>query len=801
MINKIKHLKNLAVFKDFNWDAEVKNESDEVIEFKKTNIIYGRNYSGKTTLSRVLRAMETGGISDKYENPECCICIAENDDVVQTDFTLHEKVIRVFNDDFIKHNLKFINNSNEDVQPFAILGGDNNVIEEEIRVLKEKLGSDEEEQETAFYKDLKTLETIYNTANQTHSRAESTLAGQLNDKAIGNTNGIKYNSEKFGDINYTNAKLKREINTVKSENFTAISDEEKILNEKILLEQSKQDIPELEEIKLTFEDFSNRTKELIIKPIAQSNKLEDLVKDAILNKWVKEGRELHKDQLDTCAFCNNEINETRWEELEKHFDEESDKLEKEIINLIANIKNEIELFNSIELIKIEDFYTKYNDEFDGLKVIFDNSITEYQDSLGSLISQLDKRKNDIINAKLFELPTSAIPKIEQAVEKIEELRLKSNEYTEKLSMEQNEAKENLRLREIYDFIDTIKYDEQKTNIASLKTALTEEKKKRDDKVAEIGEVLKTIAAKQRELKDESKGADKVNELLNNYFGHNFLTLKAIEFEDAETGDKQYRFEIHRENKKAYHLSEGENSLIAFCYFMAKLQDIDTKGKKPIIWIDDPISSLDSNHIFFIYTLVNTQIFGEDDFEQLFISTHNLNFLKYLKRLPGAGAHTKTGYFIIERNDQNSTIKEMPNYLKEYVSEFNYLFGQIYKCSTLENVNDESYTAFYNFGNNARKFLELFLYYKYPDSTKHIDKMKKFFGDEAIPTVLTDRINNEYSHLSGAFERGEAVVEVPEMNTAAKLIIERIKTLDNDQYEALLNSIGITLPEVTEVSTT
>tara|TARA_R110002051_G_scaffold81751_1_gene145904 strand:- start:51766 stop:52791 length:1026 start_codon:yes stop_codon:yes gene_type:complete len=340
MINKIKHLKNLAVFKDFNWDAEVKNESDEVIEFKKTNIIYGRNYSGKTTLSRVLRAMETGGISDKYENPECCISIAENDDVVHTDFTLHEKVIRVFNDDFIKHNLKFINNSNEDVQPFAILGGDNNVIEEEIRVLKEKLGNDEADQKTALYKDLKTLETIYNTANQTHSRAESTLAGQLNDKAIGNTNGIKYNSEKFGDINYTNAKLKRDINSVKSEKFTAISDEEKILNEKILLEQSKQDIPELEEIKFSFEDFSNRTKELIIKPIAKSNKLEDLVKDAILNKWVKEGRELHKDKLDTCAFCNNEINETRWEELEKHFDEESDKLEKEIINLIANINSE-----------------------------------------------------------------------------------------------------------------------------------------------------------------------------------------------------------------------------------------------------------------------------------------------------------------------------------------------------------------------------------------------------------------------------------------------------------------------------
>lgn len=801
MINKIKHLKNLAVFKDFNWDAEVKNESDEVIEFKKTNIIYGRNYSGKTTLSRVLRAMETGSISDKYENPECCICITENDDVIQTDFTLHDKIIRVFNDDFIKHNLKFINNSDENVQPFAILGGDNNAIEEGIKVLKAKLGSDEEEKETALYKDIKTLEIIFKTANTTHSRAETTLGTQLSNKAIGNPNGIKYNSEKFGDINYSNAKLKTDIKAVKKEDFTPIFDDEKILYEQILLEQPKPDIPELEDITLSFDEFSNKVKELVTKPIAQSNKLEDLVKDAILNKWVKEGRELHKDKLDTCAFCNNEINETRWEELEKHFDEESDKLEKEIISLIVNIKNEIEKFNSIEPVKKDDFYTKYNAKFDTLKLAFDNSITEYQDSLASLISLLDKRKNDIINIQVFDLPKTAVSKIELAVEKIEELRLKSNEYTEKLSKEQKEAKENLRLREIYDFIDTIKYDEQITNIATLKIALLEEKKKRDEKLTEIDEALEAIASKQRELKDESKGADKVNELLNNYFGHNFLTLKAIEFEDAETGNKRYRFEIHREEKKAFHLSEGENSLIAFCYFMAKLQDIETKGKNPIIWIDDPISSLDSNHIFFIYTLINTQIFGEEDFEQLFISTHNLNFLKYLKRLPGAGAQTKTGYFIIERNDKISTIKKMPNYLKEYVSEFNYLFGQIYKCSTLENVDDGSYTAFYNFGNNARKFLELFLYYKYPDSTKPEDKMKRFFGEEAIPTVLTNRLNNEYSHLIGIFERGESVVEVPEMNTAAKLIIERIKTLDNDQYEALLNSIGFTLPEVLEVSTT
>jgi len=69
--------------------------------------------------------------------------------------------------------------------------------------------------------------------------------------------------------------------------------------------------------------------------------------------------------------------------------------------------------------------------------------------------------------------------------------------------------------------------------------------------------------------------------------------------------------------------------------MAKLEDIETKGSKPIIWIDDPISSLDSNHIFFVYSLINSEIVAKDDFEQLFVSTHNLDFLKYLKRLPAA----------------------------------------------------------------------------------------------------------------------------------------------------------------------
>nr|WP_246308021.1 AAA family ATPase [Chitinibacter bivalviorum] len=78
--------------------------------------------------------------------------------------------------------------------------------------------------------------------------------------------------------------------------------------------------------------------------------------------------------------------------------------------------------------------------------------------------------------------------------------------------------------------------------------------------------------------------------MNNFFGHRFLKLKA-EQEQGE-GAKRVRFEVIRDNKKAHHLSEGECSLLAFCYFLAKLDDIATRDTKPVIWIDDPISSLD-----------------------------------------------------------------------------------------------------------------------------------------------------------------------------------------------------------------
>lgn len=242
--------------------------------------------------------------------------------------------------------------------------------------------------------------------------------------------------------------------------------------------------------------------------------------------------------------------------------------------------------------------------------------------------------------------------------------------------------------------------------------------------------------------------------------------------------------MFRGDKKAYNLSEGERNLVAFAYFVAKLEDVDTASEKPMIWIDDPISSLDANHVFFIFSLIDQQIVAKNQWIQLFISTHNLDFLRYLKRI-----HTskQRAWFLIERQGDHSCLSSMPKYMKEHVTEFNYLFHQIYKCSQ---ASMDSYELFYNFGNNARKFLEAYLYYKYPDnetSSLH-NKMKSFFSDSYAATTI-DRIDNELSHLEGLIERGMSISDNAEIKKCAQYILDTIKRKDREQYDAFCKSIG------------
>jgi wobble nucleotide-excising tRNase len=789
MITKFKSIKNLAVFHNYVWDDILRDGGNNVILFKSINIFYGRNYSGKTTLSRIIRALETGNISDKYENPEFAISFDDVADATQANLNGHGKKIRVFNEDFVKDNLKFIVNSDESINPFAILGG-NSTIEAEITILKDELGIYDEGSESGFYLELKNIRTVAKTAQQTYQIENDELNQQLSYKATNNPDGIKYKSDKYGDQNYTKPKLESDITSVLDTAFIPLTDEKTTLKIALLEERVNQDIQVIPKPTFDLKSINDRSKNLITRPISSSDKIEQLIKDSILNRWVKEGRHLHKEKLDKCSFCGNDISEERWGELDNHFDEESEKLEIEIITLIDEIEKTFINLSAFLPINKQVFYSKYHPQIDRLIALRQLIINNIKVELNQIKEQLQERKDDLLNVKNDISLIDNTKRLEWCWTIFENYRISANSYSTSLGTEQTEAKKLLRLREVSDFVKTIQYSNEVTKIQGLKNNADTEVQKQKKNEEKILNQKKLIEDKERLMKDEEKGALKVNEYLNNFFGHEFLTLQALEEANQIDGKKKIRFEIIRNGKKAHHLSEGECSLIAFCYFMAKLDDIETKGSKPIIWIDDPISSLDGNHIFFIYSLINSEIVTKLNFEQLFISTHNLDFLKYLKRLPGALNNKFSKYFLVARDLDNSKIKLMPNYLKDYVTEFNYLFHQIYLCANTDPDDDLQHNLFYNFSNNTRKFLEAFLFYKYPNAIDKDDKLARFFGNNRQASSMTDRINNEFSHLEGLFERSMIPIDIPEMKKTASFILDKIKEKDSDQYEALLISIGV-----------
>lgn len=796
----------MAVYNDFIWSNSLRDKGNNIVEFKKINIIYGRNYSGKTTLSRIIRSLETGVISDKYENPEFQVAFENNHIASSNLLNSHRQIIRVFNEDFIKENLRFIVNDEDPIKSFAVLGEDNAKLEEEILKLEVELGS--RDQKTGLHWEQAGYEVNYKNVSGRYNTKCNALEEKLKDKANKKGTGIKHNTI-YGDANYNVTKINSDIASILSASFSPLTDEMLLHNIELLKEITKDDIDKHHPIKLDLTNISHKAKELIECKIEMSEPIQELLNDTILSTWVKNGREHHKDKRSHCAFCGNELPPSLWLKLDKHFNEQSEALLKNINNLLLYIDNEVESTSNIRNIDHSKFYYNYHAELKALQTDLELQIKNYLEALNTITSQLNNRKDNIFTALEYDKPNSVEDKIFHIYDEYEKIRLESNSFTKSLSKKQVLAKSELRLNEVYKFITDIKYEDEKKAIKLLNTELFNAKKTSQSCLDIIIDKEVSIKELKAKLKDESKGAERVNYYLNNYFGHQSLSLRAVE--QSFDGGKELRFEIIRNGKKAFHLSEGECSLLAFCYFMAKLEDVETKGMQPIIWIDDPISSLDANHIFFVYSLINSAIVSSENYEdageikkrdrykQLFISTHNLDFLKYLKRLPDASNNKLSQYFIINRSEKGSNLSLMPRYLKDYVTEFNFLFHQVYKCANAQVESDENHDCYYNFGNNARKFLEAFLYFKYPNARDKDDKLLRFFGEDTLATSLTDRINNEYSHLAGVFERSTSPIDVPEMKTTAIFILRKIKEKDPEQYAALLDSIGVaeeaTMPEI------
>ncbi|EAI9870692.1 AAA family ATPase [Campylobacter coli] len=787
---------NFGSYKNFKWGNNLE-------EFKTINIFYGRNYSGKTTLSRIARSFELKKHNEDFLDGNFKIKLEDGNFLTQNDVIKSNLDIRVYNSDFVKENLNYLYDKKGNIKGFKSIGEEQKNIKEIIEK-REKI--------------LKTRnEKLQKLENDKKEFLNDDRETKLEEKFTEKASLIATNPNYLKGYRYNKTALKKDLNIIKNnEDAYILNNEEQNQFIKILEDKEKHNT--------NFNNTFNKDNfQGILKHSLGILEKEVIIKENLtseLRQWLEEGLKFHKEHLSTqqCKFCNNPLTLERIVWIENNIKDDSgekEKIEEELKDLLDNFENyKLELKKILQDIEYENFYSNYKDIFIGLKEQLGVSIANYNEELLKIEKKLTKKKKDVFTPMKLENTNDFSDEIFLILNKIENLCKENDEYTNKLSTNQDEAREKLRLNEVAKFAkdsDCFAIQDEiqnlKQNINTLEKSIATQNNKID--------LLESRIKKYKEkLSNLETSTSNINKYLKSYFGHNMLELKV---KKDDKGQLNGEFEILRNGKQAKNLSEGECSLIAFCYFVASLEDANTKDKNPIIWIDDPISSLDNNHIFFIFSVIENEIVRKNSFEQFFISTHNLDFLKYIKRLKKSKSKQSKNdekeydfpqYYFIEKSVkesmETSEVKKLPKCLEKYTTEFNYLFEQIYKFKNIDGINDEDLktSLVYNFGNNLRKFLEIYLFFKYPNNFESLDKelIERFFNDtyqsddidenhQKMVASIINRYQNEYSHLREILSRGMQPIDIEESKKIAKFILETIKQNDKQQYKALVKSIG------------
>jgi len=785
MLKKI-DIQSFGLFREYNWDCNIGIEQNAT--FKDINIIYGRNYSGKTTLSRIFRYIETGNIHERYSTCKFLLTDNNNKTVSEKDIPFPNK-IRVFNSDFVKFNLSWLyDNEKGEIKPFTLLGSENIEATKRIEEINILLGNTETNEGLyyEYFKNNELFSSISKNIKEKTDNLDERLSDHANKKIKVNTNYLRQGTP----YNITN--LKKEIEEIKHNIPEHILNDNLIKNRTSIIEEPEKSTITIQSIDNP--DFNNlylSTKNLIEKNITLTKTLNELLSNAFLQKWIDDGRKLHNENTKICAFCHGDLLPERLEEINSHFSKESEELK-----LLEQLKNKYSNYFISNSIKKDDFYISFQNDFIELQSKWNNAIKEFSDYISELSALLDMRFNDIFNPKTID--NIIIPDIDflGIIYSLSQLINQHNEKKETLEDDKQKSRKLLRYSLISNFLLDIRYNDLLIEIEEEVNKQAIQKHSIDDMSIKISTLEEEKRQTSLRLNDEGKAAEKISSHLSTFFGNSSLTLKP---EKIDTETPKTNFIIMRGNEKAYNLSEGECSLISFCYFIAKLEDeLNSNGQQNlIIYIDDPISSLDNNHIFFMFSLIDTIIVKQKKYLQLFISTHNLDFLKYIQRfsVKDKDKEKTINHYFVEKQKKDTEyrcfLKPMPFHLKNYITEYNYLFHEIYKMATysssdkIKNI-EENFTLFYNLPNIMRRFLECYLYYRFPNTKKPLDNLDKIFGAN-IPSMV-NRVLNEYSHLNWG-DRGTLAADVIEAETVAKYIIDTIKNNDDKHYEALCSSIS------------
>ena len=628
-------IKKISINKTTTYEKNVE------ITPKKINFFYGNNGAGKTTVAKLI------------ENPR----IYKNSHI---EWEENPYEVLAYNREFVKVNF----NNETAITGIYTLGEDSQEKLDKIEELKKQRDTHTIQAETNKQNLSKETEAQQRLRKDTVQKFWNKYKKQYCDSMKELYKGSISSMDAFFDKCLTVTSLDDNIS------FEEISNDYNTIYAGNLEEREKIKI-------LDINEFNKTINNVIFKEEITENKnitLSKLINDLNNSTWIKEGLKYLKNSHNKCPFCQNSVSTEFIQQIQDLYGE---KYQEQI-----SILNE-----QINIINI--FYENAKKIIEDNAEVFDNRlIIEFNKYMEHIKEEFNKKidspkyicsfQNEIYIGNLIEVNNS----IQKENDKITEQNNKIKDI--------NNSKKEL-VEKAWKFIRIISHDDISEYIKSNNDYI--------DKIKMLQEICKKdrltlidIDNKIQEIENSISGIGqtigKINATLKQF---NFKNFSLKENEDHLT------YSIIRPNGEdaSQTLSEGEFSFISFLYFYHLVFGSRNKSgldRKHVLVIDDPVTSMDSNVLFIISTLIrnliNLCIDGKRNIEQIFIMSHNIYFFKEVSYKYGSFGNktqkNKYNFFVVQKVNGCSSIED-----KGYENPIKNSYELLWQSIKKRNFNDEA----------------------------------------------------------------------------------------------------------------